>query len=162
DGQVAGQLAISLGYLGSALKKDQRSAEALASFQEARRILDTIRRPSSVDLYNLACMYANLSTLVEAGSAPSAADREPLAERAVEALRRSIRDGMTNFAWMERDPDLDPLRERPDYRALILESSGRTREAVGPLAKVSAAHPQDTLLSLKVAALQAWFGQDQE
>jgi hypothetical protein len=108
-------------------------------------------------------VYANLTTLVEPGSAPpAAADREALAERALEALRRSIRDGMTDFAFMERDPDLDPLRERPDYRALILESSGRTREAVGYLAKASAANPKDTNLSLKVAALQAWFGQDQE
>jgi eukaryotic-like serine/threonine-protein kinase len=162
DGQVAGQLAISLGYLGSALRNEHRPAEALASVKESCQVLEAIRQPTFVDLYNLACAYANLTTLAEPGSAPTAADREALAERALEALRRSIRDGMTDFAFIERDPDLDPLRERPDYRALILESSGRTREAVAHLAKASTANPKDTLLSLKVAALQAWFGQDEE
>ena len=42
------------------------------------------------------------------------------------------------------------------------QSAGRTREAVPLLATASAANPKDTLLSLKVAALQAWFGQDRE
>jgi tetratricopeptide (TPR) repeat protein len=44
----------------------------------------------------------------------------------------------------------------------LYQSAGRTREAVPHLAKASTANPQDTFLSLKVAALQAWFGQDKE
>ena len=46
--------------------------------------------------------------------------------------------------------------------AAAYESAGRTREAVAHLAKVSAANPQETMLSLKVAALQVWFGQKKE
>ena len=46
--------------------------------------------------------------------------------------------------------------------AAVYQSAGRTREAVALLAEASAANPKDTLLSLKVAALQAWFGQDRE
>ena len=46
--------------------------------------------------------------------------------------------------------------------AAVYQSAGRTREAVPLLATASAANPKDTLLSLKVAALQAWFGQDKE
>ena len=46
--------------------------------------------------------------------------------------------------------------------ATAYQSAGRTREAVPHLATVSAANPKDTLLSLKVAALQAWFGQEKE
>ena len=45
--------------------------------------------------------------------------------------------------------------------AAVYQSAG-TREAVPLLATASAANPKDTLLSLKVAALQAWFGQDKE
>jgi tetratricopeptide (TPR) repeat protein len=41
-------------------------------------------------------------------------------------------------------------------------TSGRTREAVPLLATESAANPKDTILSMKVAALQAWFGQEKE
>jgi serine/threonine protein kinase/WD40 repeat protein/tetratricopeptide (TPR) repeat protein len=163
DGRVASNLGISLGFLSSALRNEHRPAEALASLKEARQVLEAIRQPSFVDLYNLACAYANLTTLVEPGAAPpTAAEREALANRAMEALRRSLAAGMNNFALMERDRDLDPLRGRSDFRALILESSGRTREAVEHLAALSAANPKDTMLSLKVAALQAWFGQDRE
>jgi len=46
--------------------------------------------------------------------------------------------------------------------AAVYQSAGRTREAVPLLAEVSAANPKDTLLSLTVAALQAWFGQDRD
>ncbi len=46
--------------------------------------------------------------------------------------------------------------------ATAYQSAGRTREAVPHLARASAADPNDTLLSLKVAALQAWFGQEKE
>jgi len=41
-------------------------------------------------------------------------------------------------------------------------TSGRTHESVSLLAKASSASPKDTILSLKAAALQAWFGQDKE
>jgi serine/threonine-protein kinase len=46
--------------------------------------------------------------------------------------------------------------------AAVYQLAGRTREAVPLLVTASAANPKDTLLSLKVAALQAWFGQDRE
>jgi eukaryotic-like serine/threonine-protein kinase len=41
-------------------------------------------------------------------------------------------------------------------------TSGRTREAVPLMATASSANPGETVLSLKVAALQAWFGEDKE
>ena len=46
--------------------------------------------------------------------------------------------------------------------ATAYQAAGRTREAVPLLAAASSANPKNTLLSLKVAALQAWFGQDKE
>ena len=60
------------------------------------------------------------------------------------------------------------VTHRPEDGALLTglakayQSAGRTREAVPYLARASAVDPKDTMLSLKVAALQAWFGQDQE
>jgi tetratricopeptide (TPR) repeat protein len=46
--------------------------------------------------------------------------------------------------------------------ARAYQAAGRTRDAVAYTARVSAANPDDTGLSLNVAALQAWFGQDNE
>jgi WD40 repeat protein/tetratricopeptide (TPR) repeat protein len=61
---------------------------------------------------------------------------------------------------------LDKLVSRHPEAASVLamayQSAGRTREAIPVLAKASAANPTDTLLALKVAALQAWFGQEKE
>jgi serine/threonine protein kinase/WD40 repeat protein len=163
DGRVASLLAISLGFLGNALRNENRPTEALASRKECRQVLEAIRQPTFVDLYNLACTYADLSTLAEADSAPpTAAEREALAERAVDALRRSLAAGMKDIALMDRDHDLDPLRERHDFCALTLQAAGRVREAVPHLAALSSADPKDTVLSLKVATLQAWFRQDKE
>ncbi|MGO9471166.1 MAG: hypothetical protein ACLQVF_44320 [Isosphaeraceae bacterium] len=62
----------------------------------------------------------------------------------------------------------EKLAREPENTALAADlfsayqSAGRTREAVPYLAKVSAADLSDTLLFLKVAALQAWFGQEKE
>jgi WD40 repeat protein/tetratricopeptide (TPR) repeat protein len=60
------------------------------------------------------------------------------------------------------------LADRPADVALVTklasayQMAGRTREAVPYVGKASAANPQDTILSLEVAARQAWFGQDKE
>jgi tetratricopeptide (TPR) repeat protein len=62
----------------------------------------------------------------------------------------------------------DKLAKEPDNAALAADLfsayqlAGRTREAIPLLAKASAGNPKDTVLSLQVAALQAWFGQDKE
>jgi len=60
---------------------------------------------------------------------------------------------------MERDPN-DTTAQIPLANAY--QAAGRTRESVPLLAKASSAHPDDTFLSLQVAALQAWFGQEKE
>jgi tetratricopeptide (TPR) repeat protein len=70
-------------------------------------------------------------------------------ERAITAYRKAITDQSADGALCTK-------------LATAYQSAGRTREAVPHLATLSAAHPQDTLLALKVAALQAWFGQDKE
>jgi hypothetical protein len=46
--------------------------------------------------------------------------------------------------------------------ATAYQSASRTREAVPHLAALSAANPKDTLVLAKVAALQAWFAQEQD
>src|SRR5205823_7412796 len=70
-------------------------------------------------------------------------------ERAIAQYRKLVTDQPADGALLTK-------------LAAAYQSAGRTREAVPHLAKASAANPKDTLLSLKVAALQAWFGQDLE
>jgi tetratricopeptide (TPR) repeat protein len=60
------------------------------------------------------------------------------------------------------------LSDQPADRDLLIklatayQAAGHTREALPHLVKASAADPKDTLLSLKLATLQAWFGQEKE
>ena len=64
-------------------------------------------------------------------------------------------------ALLERKRTAEPENEAPARELFdLLTEASRTAEAVPFLAEVSARKPDDTLLAMKVAALQAWFGQD--
>jgi serine/threonine protein kinase/WD40 repeat protein len=117
---VASHLGRTLVLLGSALRNEQRRADALAILRQARRVLETIRHPSDEDFYSLARVYGNLITLDELGTAPpTSTERRALADRAMDALRRSYAAGMTDIALIGRDHALDPLRERSEFRTLM-------------------------------------------
>jgi TolB-like protein/Flp pilus assembly protein TadD len=53
----------------------------------------------SVMLYNAACLYSRLGET----------------RRAIETLRHAINAGVKNFGWMRNDPDLDSLRNDPEF-----------------------------------------------
>jgi len=59
----------------------------------------------SVMLYNGACLYAQLGEV----------------RKAVDTLRQAIAGGTHNTGWMKNDPDLDPLREDPEFIKLMSE-----------------------------------------
>ena len=56
----------------------------------------------SVMLYNAACLYGKLGEV----------------RRAVDTLRQAIDAGVRNFPWMKHDPDLNSLRDDPEFIAL--------------------------------------------
>jgi WD40 repeat protein/tetratricopeptide (TPR) repeat protein len=70
-------------------------------------------------------------------------------ERAIAEYRKLVTDQPADVALLTK-------------LAKAYQPAGRTREAVPYLTKASAANPKDTLLSLQVASLQAWFGQEKE
>jgi hypothetical protein len=43
------------------------------------------------------------------------------ADRAMAAMRCAVAAGWNDVARMRHDPHLDPLRNRPDFQALILD-----------------------------------------
>ena len=53
--------------------------------------------------YNIACAYIRLGEL----------------ENALDSLERIDFAAMANRAWMERDEELDPLRDHPRFRAMM-------------------------------------------
>jgi serine/threonine protein kinase/tetratricopeptide (TPR) repeat protein len=75
---------------------------------------------STDDWYNFACVYAVASGKV--------ADKKPeYADRAVELLRQAVNAGYRNATHMGTDTDLDPLREREDFKRLLAELETKTK-----------------------------------
>ena len=70
-------------------------------------------------------------------------------DRAIDEYRKRVTDQRVDVALLTK-------------LAAAYQSAGRTREAIPYLATASSANPADTILSLKVAAFQAWFGQEKE
>jgi TolB-like protein/Flp pilus assembly protein TadD len=57
----------------------------------------------SVMLYNGACLYSRLGEK----------------DKAIATLKEAIAAGVTNFGWMKHDSDFDPIRDEPEFIALV-------------------------------------------
>jgi predicted esterase len=79
----------------------QRYAQVATSYELSLMI----RSDNSVVWYNLACVRATLGQK----------------SAAVEALAMALENGFNRFELLETDTDLDPLRNREDFKALMAE-----------------------------------------
>ena len=70
--------------------------------------------PRGADYYNFACIYALSST-----KAPG--QQVEYRNRAIAMLRQSIQSGFSDKSQISQDPDLDPLRERDDFKQILAE-----------------------------------------
>ncbi len=105
----------SLGFLAGSFRDSKRPREALARVREALAGYESIRDPNSLDLYNLACNCAMVSTLDEGATVEAS---ENLQTRAVEYFRKAIAGDRTRYlAAAATDRDLDSVRGRADFRA---------------------------------------------
>jgi serine/threonine-protein kinase len=83
---------------------------------EAVKIVNQVLAATSADegaLYDSACIMALASA-----EGPTVL-RNQYARRSVELLRQAVAKGYKDFAHMKKDPDLDPLRNRADFKKLI-------------------------------------------
>jgi serine/threonine protein kinase/Flp pilus assembly protein TadD len=97
-------------YLGS---------HALHNLGEDERALSWAARALEIDpsenstIYNVACLYVQLGDN----------------DRAFDLLETAVRNGFGQKEWIENDPDLTPLRDKPRYKALLLQLSNKTPSA---------------------------------
>ena len=89
--------------LGDAYTKRRRYKDGLNIDQR----LAGLRPDDPIVHYNLACSYSLLK----------------LADLCLRALRRAIRLGYRDFAFMHKDPDLEFIRKDPRYKELLFEYS---------------------------------------
>jgi tetratricopeptide (TPR) repeat protein len=101
-----------LRFRGIALRKLGRGTEAATNLRESLAALRSLEQPAPVDLYDIACCLSLLSSV----------DPDPtVADEAMAALRRAIDSGYREPSHMKADTDLDPIRERPDFRLLMMD-----------------------------------------
>ena len=48
---------------------------------------------------------------------------------ALVCLKRSVSDGFFCFPWLSRDPWIDTVRHRPEFRTLLADAETRHRQA---------------------------------
>jgi serine/threonine-protein kinase len=106
---------VSLGIVQRALG---RRDEARQSLQQARERLDRLPRLGSNDRLTLATILAQSIPIAEEGGMN---DGRRLGDQAIEQLRTAIRNGYANIHALRNDPALDPLRDRLDFQALLLD-----------------------------------------
>jgi tetratricopeptide (TPR) repeat protein len=87
-----------------------RVAEAVAEVAE----LSKAGEWNSDQWYTFACFYS-------VASAKATDKKQEYADRAMELLRKAVLAGWKNGAHMTWDPDLDPLREREDFKKLLAD-----------------------------------------
>jgi len=87
-------------YLGSGCYSALGNRELALGW--ARKALEISPRDSGT-LYNVACNFIH----------------EGLIEEALELLERAAAVGWGSRAWLEHDPDMDPIRDHPRFRALL-------------------------------------------
>jgi serine/threonine-protein kinase len=69
------------------------------------------------DMFRLACAHATLAAAMGAGSAEASTE----SDRAVASLREAAAKSYRNPAAYHYEPALHPLRDRPDFRLLMLD-----------------------------------------
>lgn len=109
-----------LSLRGRQCVRQQRMADAA---QAAAKIRD-LAGATNEQLYDSACVFCLCASSIqpEEGqklTAEAAARRQGLIADGMATLQLAVKEGWTDFQHLQTDPDLTPLRELPEFKALI-------------------------------------------
>ena len=112
-----GRTLIDLGRLPAAVEQFRSAAKAYEAFRVASPEANAASGASSRgdDLYHAACVYA----LASPALIGDAAESEAMAKRAMELLYQAREAGWRDLPLLLGDSDIDPLREREDYKEFV-------------------------------------------
>ena len=83
---------------------------------------------SADELYNLACGYS----LCSAGHKVEKGAVERYKVRAMELLRKAVAAGYKDAPHMRKDTDLDPIRDRDDFKRLLADLEKNPSPEIAP------------------------------
>jgi tetratricopeptide (TPR) repeat protein len=116
------QLASSLRRRGLAWDDLGDVAGASADARRALGLYDGLASRSGDEWFETACCHAALSALAgRGGVGASAAEREEEAARAMRLLSQAVGMGCRDANAFRTEPALDPLRDRADFRILMMD-----------------------------------------
>jgi tetratricopeptide (TPR) repeat protein len=99
-----------------------QEGDSRAALTTARRITELPR--NGIEHYNAACFLSLIVQALRRSTVPEferdAMDRS-LSDEAVDHLSKAVALGYRNVKLMATDPDLDPLRSRPDFQLLMID-----------------------------------------
>jgi hypothetical protein len=94
----------------------------VADLRRALGLYDGMPSRSGERRFLVACSHAALSGLAgSAGSGLSAAEGSSAADEAMAVLHRAVEVGHRNPDAYRTEDALDPLRDRPDFRLLLMD-----------------------------------------
>jgi serine/threonine-protein kinase len=115
-------LAYSLRRRGLALRKLGEVSGSAADARRALGLYDGLPTRSGEDWFETGCCHAALSGLPgRDGSGVSAAEAATEADAAMALLHKAVVMGYRNAAAFRTDDALDPLRDRDDFKLLMLD-----------------------------------------
>ena len=95
-----------------------RAADAVQAIAKLREL----GTATAGQLYNAACVYSLCAAAIkpesDALTAEQSAARQQHIADALATLREAIAAGFKDFAHMQKDPDLAPLRDLPEFKEL--------------------------------------------
>jgi serine/threonine protein kinase len=100
-----------------------RHADALKLCRQTTALWEKLNQTDARSLYDVACWRA-VTTAVLRATDPSPAGAKQAdaeAEQAMVWLKQAVAAGYKNAAHMEKDKDLDALRDREDFKKLLAE-----------------------------------------
>jgi tetratricopeptide (TPR) repeat protein len=121
------------------LKQNQESERTM---RLARGVIDRLPSDGPEDLFNLACCRAACSAFLGQGQGKSMAEEQAEqkqeADLAMQELHKAIAAGFRDLERLRKEPDLNPLRDRKDFKTLEAELEAQL--AAAPTDKAKANH----------------------
>jgi eukaryotic-like serine/threonine-protein kinase len=111
-----------------------RTGDAVRSWEDARTIVEKFPHDVPDRLFILALVRSLHIPLIAREGVEGERARREEGDRATEALKRAVALGFKNVIWLNDDPDLEPIRSRADFQALV-RSLPRPSPAELPRAK---------------------------
>ncbi len=117
-----GRLGESLLRAGQARRALGDRAGAAGNLRQAIAAYESMPLREPETAFFEGCCHAQLSVLAgREGSGVSAAEGETEATAAIRLLREAVRSGYDDATDYRTEAALDPLRDRPDFRLLMMD-----------------------------------------